>query len=125
MPRSLLALAALTLAAAPATATYITPASASHPPAATFDGSTWSPVAEADYVTTQYAALGLTFPVRVLTPQVTYATALASVQGVNVWAAVLRYGFDDGTSVSGVTMDGVGVVVGDFTQPADSVAVDL
>lgn len=125
MPRPMLALAALALAAAPATADYITPDSVPHPLPSTFDGVMWSPVAEADFATTQYAALGLTFPVRVLTPQVTYATAVALVQGVNAWAAVLRYSFDDGTVSAGVTMDAVGVVVGDFTQPAGSVAVDL
>src|SRR3954452_21545470 len=104
MSRPLLALAALALAAAPATADYITPDSILRPPPATHAGASGTPVAEADYVTTQYASLGLVFPVRVLTSDVTYAAAVASVGGVNAWTAVLRYGPG---AYSALTMDGV------------------
>src|SRR4051794_39251998 len=113
MPRSMLALAALTLAATTATADPITPDSLLRPPPATYPGVAGTPVDEADYVTTQYADLGVVFPVRALSPQVSYATAVASVEGVNVWAAVLRSDFGAGAS-SALTMDGVGVVMGAF-----------
>ena len=98
MPRSILALMALAVAAAPATADHITPDSIVRPPPATYPGIAGTPVNEHDYVTTQYAALGLVFPVRALTPQVTYATAVASVNGVDVWTAVLRSDFGAGAS---------------------------
>jgi hypothetical protein len=124
MPRSVLALAAFILAAAPATAGYITPDSIVRPPPATYAGVAGTSVAESDYATTQYAGLGIVFPVRVLTPNVTYATAVASVNGVNTWASVLRYSFGAGAT-SALTMDGLGTVTGDFTHPTSSVAVDL
>jgi hypothetical protein len=124
MPRPFLALAALILAAVPATAGYITPDSIVRPPPATYPGVAGAPVAESDYVTTQYAGLGIVFPVRVLTPNVTYTTAIASVNGVNTWASVLRYSVGAGVT-SMLTMDGLGTVTGDFTRPTTSVAVDM
>jgi hypothetical protein len=124
MPRPLLALAASLLAAVPATAAYITPDSIVRPPPATYPGVAGTPVAESDYVTTQYAGLGVVFPVRVLTPNVTYATAIASVNGVNVWAGLLRYDTSAGATGS-LTMDALGSVTGNFIHPTSSVAVDF
>ena len=123
MSRFMIALAALALVATPAIADYITPDSIPNPPpASTHDGVGWTPVGQADYVTIQYADL-VFFPVRVLTPEVTSATAIASVSGVNVWTAVLSYGV--GASSGVPTMDFLGHVVGTFTQPVDSVSVDV
>src|SRR5262245_40036360 len=107
MPRPLLAPASLTLAAAPATADYIAPDSILRPPPATHAGVSEALVTEADYVTDPYAGLGLIYPVRVLTSNVTYAAAVAIVGGVNVWTALLRYGSGAG-AVSALTMDVVG-----------------
>jgi hypothetical protein len=124
MPRPLLALAVSLVAAVPATAAYITPDSIVRPPPTTYPGVAGTPVAESDYVTTQYAGLGVVFPLRVLTPNVTYATAIASVNGVNVWAGVLRYDTGGGAT-SSLTMDALGNVTGDFIHATSSVAVDF
>jgi hypothetical protein len=120
----MLALAAIALAVAPTTADYITPDSILRPPLATYAGVAGTSVDEGDYVTTQYAGLGIIFPMRVLTPQVTYATAVASVEGVNVWAPVLRSDFGGGVS-SVLAMDAIGNVTGTFAKPTASVTVDL
>jgi len=124
MPKPLLALAALVVAAGTVNADYLTPDSILRPPPATYPGDGSTPVNQADYVTTQYAALGLLFPVRELSPTVTYTTAVASVNGVNAWAPVLTTG-PGITFPGGLAMDAVGIVVGDFNHPVASVAVDL
>src|SRR5262245_17877212 len=124
MLRSILALAGLAVAAANASADYVTPDSILWPPQATYPGTEGTPVDRADWVTTQYSSLGLTFPTMAITPEIAYGTGVASVQGANVWSPLVSSFDGPGHSVSKLGFLAGFVEVG-LTRPADSLAVDV
>jgi hypothetical protein len=102
--------------AAGARAELITPDSIRRPPPGTLPAVAGAPVAPADVVSSQYAALGLLFPIRQVAPDTAYATVITNVGGTDVWAGAFQFGAGGGPNTV-LSFDALSFVAGAFVRP--------
>jgi hypothetical protein len=130
MPRSrlwafrLLATLVLGLPARTATADVITPDSIVRPPPGTLGSANFTPItSSSDLVTTQYAGLGLTFPV--LPGPVGglgATTAITNIGGTDVWAPASR---TEAVATSVAVINYGNSITGQLARPTASLTVEF